>query len=75
VYGKSCFGFEKPVVELEQKIEEMRKLSDNLDIAMRSQPGEKSESTSRKYFFEPYAVAKVQLAVILNVPIHSIISV
>ncbi len=31
--GKVVLDFEKPVVELEQKIEEMRKLSDNLDIA------------------------------------------
>ncbi len=31
--GKVVLDFEKPIIELEQKIEEMRKLSDNLDIA------------------------------------------
>jgi len=31
--GKVVLDFEKPIVELEQKIEEMRGLSDNLDIA------------------------------------------
>jgi acetyl-CoA carboxylase, carboxyl transferase, alpha subunit len=30
--GKSCSEFEKPIIELEQKIEEMRKYADNLDI-------------------------------------------
>lgn len=31
--GKMVLEFEKPIIELEQKIEEMRKYSDNLDIA------------------------------------------
>jgi acetyl-CoA carboxylase carboxyl transferase subunit alpha len=30
--GKQILEFEKPIIELEQKIEEMRKLSDHLDI-------------------------------------------
>ncbi len=31
--GKQTLEFEKPIIELEQKIDEMRKLSDQLDIA------------------------------------------
>ena len=30
--AKTVLDFEKPIVELEAKLEEMRKLSDNLDI-------------------------------------------
>jgi acetyl-CoA carboxylase alpha subunit len=30
--SKQTLEFEKPIAELEQKIEEMRKLSDHLDI-------------------------------------------
>ena len=30
--AKQILEFEKPIIELEQKIEEMRKLSDHLDI-------------------------------------------
>jgi acetyl-CoA carboxylase carboxyl transferase subunit alpha len=32
--NKNVLEFEKPIVELEQKIEEMRKLSDSLDISV-----------------------------------------
>lgn len=31
--AKLVLEFEKPIIELEQKIEEMRKYADNLDIA------------------------------------------
>lgn len=31
--NKNVLEFEKPIIELEQKIEEMRSLSDSLDIS------------------------------------------
>ena len=49
--GKVVLDFEKPVVELEQKIEEMRKLSDNLDIADEITTLEKKVSQLRENIF------------------------
>ena len=49
--GKVVLDFEKPVVELEQKIEEMRKLSDNLDIADEITILEKKVSQLRENIF------------------------
>jgi len=49
--GKVVLDFEKPVVELEQKIEEMKKLSDNLDIADEITTLEKKVSQLRENIF------------------------
>ena len=49
--GKVVLDFEKPVVELEQKIEEMRRLSDNLDIADEITTLEKKVSQLRENIF------------------------
>ena len=49
--GKVVLDFEKPVVELEQKIEEMRKLSDNLYIADEITTLEKKVSQLRENIF------------------------
>ena len=49
--GKVVLDFEKPVVELEQKIEEMRKFSDNLDIADEITTLEKKVSQLRENIF------------------------
>ena len=46
--AKVILDFEKPVVELEQKIEEMRKYSDNLDIAEEIQTLEKKVDQLRR---------------------------
>ncbi|HTR82504.1 MAG TPA: acetyl-CoA carboxylase carboxyltransferase subunit alpha [Bacteroidota bacterium] len=61
--GKVVLDFEKPVVELEQKIEEMRKLSDNLDIADEITTLEKKVSQLRENIFSNLTRwQKVQLA-------------
>ena len=49
--GKVVLDFEKPIVELEQKIEEMRGLSDNLDIADEITTLEKKVSQLRENVF------------------------
>ncbi|HTY10689.1 MAG TPA: acetyl-CoA carboxylase carboxyltransferase subunit alpha [Bacteroidota bacterium] len=49
--GKAVLDFEKPIVELEQKIDEMRKLSDNLDIADEITTLEKKVSQLRENVF------------------------
>jgi acetyl-CoA carboxylase carboxyl transferase subunit alpha len=49
--GKVVLDFEKPVLELEQKIEEMKKLSDNLDIADEITTLEKKVSQLRENIF------------------------
>jgi acetyl-CoA carboxylase carboxyl transferase subunit alpha len=55
--------FEKPIVELEQKVEEMRKLSDNLDIADEIATLEKKVSQLRENVFSNLTRwQKVQLA-------------
>jgi acetyl-CoA carboxylase carboxyl transferase subunit alpha len=61
--GKVVLDFEKPVVELEQKIEEMRKLSDNLDIADEITTLEKKVSQLRENIFSSLTRwQRVQLA-------------
>lgn len=49
--AKSVLEFEKPVLELEQKIEEMRKYSDNLDIAEEISILEKKVNQLRESIF------------------------
>ena len=49
--GKVVLDFEKPIMELEQKIEEMRGLSDNLDIADEITTLEKKVSQLRENVF------------------------
>ncbi len=49
--GKVVLDFEKPVLDLEQKIEEMKKLSDNLDIADEITTLEKKVSQLRENIF------------------------
>ena len=49
--GKVVLDFEKPVVELEQKIDEMKKFSDNLDIADEITTLEKKVSQLRENIF------------------------
>jgi acetyl-CoA carboxylase carboxyl transferase subunit alpha len=61
--GKVVLEFEKPIVELEQKIEEMRKLSDNLDIGDEITTLEKKVSQLRENVFSNLTRwQKVQLA-------------
>ncbi len=61
--GKVVLDFEKPIVELEQKIEEMRGLSDNLDIADEITTLEKKVSQLRENVFSNLTRwQKVQLA-------------
>ncbi len=61
--GKVVLDFEKPVVELENKIDEMRKLSDNLDIADEITTLEKKVSQLRENVFSNLTRwQKVQLA-------------
>lgn len=61
--GKIVLDFEKPIVELEQKIEEMRKLSDNLDIADEIATLEKKVAQLRENIFSNLTRwQKVQLA-------------
>ncbi|MGA7160716.1 MAG: acetyl-CoA carboxylase carboxyltransferase subunit alpha [Bacteroidota bacterium] len=61
--GKVVLDFEKPVVELEQKIEEMKKLSDNLDIADEITTLEKKVSQLRENIFSSLTRwQRVQLA-------------
>ena len=61
--GKVVLEFEKPIVELEHKIEEMRKLSDNLDIADEITTLEKKVSQLRENVFSNLTRwQKVQLA-------------
>jgi acetyl-CoA carboxylase carboxyl transferase subunit alpha len=61
--GKVVLEFEKPIVELEHKIEEMRKLSDNLDIADEITTLEKKVSQLRENIFSNLTRwQKVQLA-------------
>ncbi|MDE3058339.1 MAG: acetyl-CoA carboxylase carboxyltransferase subunit alpha [Bacteroidota bacterium] len=61
--AKVVLDFEKPIVELEQKIEEMRKLSDNLDIADEIATLEKKVSQLRENIFSNLTRwQKVQLA-------------
>ena len=42
--------FEKPLVELEQKVEEMRKMADTLDISTEVNKLEAKINELRKYF-------------------------
>ena len=61
--AKVVLEFEKPVVELEHKIDEMRKLSDNLDIADEITTLEKKVSQLRENIFSNLTRwQKVQLA-------------
>ena len=61
--GRTVLDFEKPIVELEMKIEEMRKLSDNLDIADEISTLEKKVSQLRENIFSNLTRwQKVQLA-------------
>lgn len=61
--GKVVLDFEKPIIELEQKIEEMRKLSDNLDIADEITTLEKKVSILRENIFSNLTRwQKIQLA-------------
>ena len=61
--GKTVLDFEKPIVELEMKIEEMRKLSDNLDIADEISTLENKVSQLRENIFSNLTRwQKVQLA-------------
>jgi acetyl-CoA carboxylase carboxyl transferase subunit alpha len=49
--NKNVLEFEKPIVELEQKIEEMRKVSDNLDISNEINKLERKVNQLRKSVF------------------------
>jgi acetyl-CoA carboxylase alpha subunit len=49
--AKMVLEFEKPIIELEQKIEEMRKYADNLDIADEISTLEKKVDQLRERFF------------------------
>ena len=49
--AKSVLEFEKPIIELEQKIEEMRKYSDNLDIVDEISTLEKKVNQLRESIF------------------------
>jgi acetyl-CoA carboxylase carboxyl transferase subunit alpha len=61
--GKVVLDFEKPIIELEHKIEEMRKLSDNLDIADEITTLEKKVGQLRENIFSNLTRwQKVQLA-------------
>ncbi len=61
--GKIVLEFEKPIIELEHKIEEMRKLSDNLDIADEITTLEKKVGQLRENIFSNLTRwQKVQLA-------------
>jgi acetyl-CoA carboxylase carboxyl transferase subunit alpha len=61
--AKVVLDFEKPIIELEQKIEEMRKLSDNLDIADEISTLEKKVSQLRENIYSNLTRwQKVQLA-------------
>ncbi len=61
--AKVVLDFEKPIIELEQKIEEMRKLSDNLDITDEIATLEKKVSQLRENVFSNLTRwQKVQLA-------------
>ncbi len=60
---RAVLDFEKPIVELEQKIEEMKKLSDNLDIADEIATLENKVSQLRENVFSNLTRwQKVQLA-------------
>lgn len=61
--GKTVLDFEKPIVELEQKIEEMRKYSDSLDIAAEIKTLEDKAVQLRKSIYTGLSRwQKVQLA-------------
>lgn len=61
--AKVILDFEKPVVELEQKIEEMRKYADNLDIAEEIQTLEKKiDQLRRSVYTNLTRWQRVQLA-------------
>ncbi|HWP83084.1 MAG TPA: acetyl-CoA carboxylase carboxyltransferase subunit alpha [Bacteroidota bacterium] len=60
---KAILEFEKPIYELEQKIEEMRKYSDNLDIADEIEKLEKKVNQLREQIFSNLSRwQRVQLA-------------
>ncbi|MGH2574516.1 MAG: acetyl-CoA carboxylase carboxyltransferase subunit alpha [Ignavibacteria bacterium] len=50
--NRSVLDFEKPVIELEQKIEEMRKASDNLDISNEINKLEKKVAELKKSIYK-----------------------
>ncbi|MEP0823095.1 MAG: acetyl-CoA carboxylase carboxyl transferase subunit alpha, partial [Ignavibacterium sp.] len=61
--AKTILEFEKPIIELEQKIEEMRKYSDNLDIADEITTLEKKVNQLRESIFTSLSRwQRVQLA-------------